>query len=227
MSTAFANSAYLLIVRSYYYAEGDYTTINRFGFISSTIKFCLDMGIIVIFIDSAWRLQNHRMREAQGNIELTMPEVIMRSVAIGLVILTLYCTITLYLDRYVKLAGLHTEKYYYFRWVNVYLVYKVAHFLYAVSFLFLLKRLSKVIEAESKQSFSYLLKTSQSVKIINPMINEPSTHLPHDTFNPTTSSMLKKMSSLEESDLHGTVAACYLRQMLHTSEKSDDTSFLL
>jgi hypothetical protein len=68
--------------------------------------------------------------------------------------LTVYYTLTLYLDRIVKLAALHTETYDEFRWANVYLVYKVAHFLYAVSFLLLLKRLSMVKDSSSEQSFS-------------------------------------------------------------------------
>ena len=150
----------------------------------------------------------------------------MRTVAVGLVIVTLYYTVTLYLDRVVKLASLHTETYDIFRWVNVYLVYKIAHFVYAVSFLLLLKRLSKPVDSGSEQSFSHLLKTNQSVKVIHTSIND-AIPIQHDTFKPTTSSMQQKMSSLEGSDIQGTVAACYLRQMLHTSEKSEDSSFLL
>lgn len=58
MSVAVVNSAYLLITRAYTYSQQDYTSISRSGFISSTVKFCLDVGIIAVFLDSAWRLQS-------------------------------------------------------------------------------------------------------------------------------------------------------------------------
>lgn len=98
-----------------------------------------------------------------------------RGIAGALVTVTVYYTVSLYADRIVKLFSLHNQAYDEFRWANVYLVYKLANFFfYAVSFLLLLKRLSKTSDTQSQQSFSYLLKSHSVKTFVNSSINKQS-----------------------------------------------------
>lgn len=138
MIIALVNGVVLVASRGYsYIVDGQNAPVRPEAFAAHTIKFVIDIGVIILALQSLRRLKKIRKRFVKKKKALKK-WAILTIVAYILIAIFAYYQVSVYADKIVKNLGLsNIHGYVVFRKINIYLAYKFINSTIAFSFLWL------------------------------------------------------------------------------------------